>query len=174
MDIRRSWLLLVVMLLNPVAARAHGHTADAFLGYSFLDGSSLSGFRETFCVSVPWTTSTGVKHVSVVGDLGVRAGSHDNKDILQNAFMGGIRWQVAKSPDDQNLLFGQFLVGGVHSRGSAVRATDKAFGFSGGYEYDLRTEDGWAVRGQFDYLRSGGDNFAGFSAGIVYRFKHKP
>src|SRR5262245_52975393 len=103
MGIRRSWLLLVVMLLNPVAARAHGHTADAFAGYSFLDGSSLSGFHETFAVSMPWTTSTGVKHVSVVGDLGVRVGSHDNNDILQNTFMGGIRWQVAKTPLDKSV-----------------------------------------------------------------------
>jgi hypothetical protein len=173
MRIRRSWILLVVLLFNPVAAWAHGHTADMFAGFTFLKGSSLSGFHETFAVSVPWTTASGAKLFSGIGDLALRSGSHDGNDIEQNAYLGGVRCQFVNSPTAKSVPFAQFLVGRVHSRGSAVSETDTAVGFSAGFEYDLRTE-GWAVRGQYDYFHSGGDNFQGFSAGIVYRYKHQP
>jgi len=174
MRIRRPWLPVVVILLgDPRAASAHGHTADAFAAYSFLRGSSLQGFHESLAVSLPRSNPADVKHVSLVGDLGIRAGSHDGNDIDQNTFLGGIRWQFARTPDDKQVWFVQGLGGAAHSHGDTVRETDFALGLNGGYEYDLRTK-GWAVRGQVDYIRTGGDNFVGFSAGFVYRYKQQP
>lgn len=173
MRIRRSWVLALVMLLTPVSAGAHGHTADAFAGFSFTSASSLKGFHETYAVSWPLADQTRVKHVSVVGDLNLRVGSHNDNDVMQAAFAGGVRWQFAGSPTVKHVPFAQVLFGGMHTRGSAVRQTDPSLGFSAGYEFDLSLE-GWGARVQYDYAHSGGDNFNGFSAGLVYRYKKQP
>jgi hypothetical protein len=176
MRIRRFWLLASAMLLIPASARAHGHTADAFGGFSFTSASSLRGFHETYAVSWPLADPNAVKHVSVVGDLDLRVGSHKGNDVTQAAFAGGVRWQAVPSPTAKHIPFAQFLLGGMHTRGnahnsdSAVRQTDLSYGLGAGYEFDPSPE-GWGARVQYDYAHSGGDNFNGFSAGLVYRYK---
>jgi len=168
MWIRRSWLLAVVLVLYPVAARAHSHEADAFGGFSYANGSSLWGFRETYAVELP---AKGVKPWSIVGDLGLRGGTHDDRNVQQIVYTGGVRCEFVRSGEAKNIPFAQVLVGGLHNRGDAVRQSEFAVGFSAGYDYAPGgSKQGFGMRVQFDYLHGGG-NFPGVTAGVVYRYK---
>ena len=165
MRLRRCCLVLLLSLL-PTAAHAHGHVADVMFALAWANGSNLWGFRETYGIALP---STGVKHWTAVGDIGILFGEHNDENVAQLGFTGGIRRTFARSTETKNLLFAQFLLGAMHTRTTAENPTDFAVGFGAGYEY-APPDRAVAVRVQFDYLRSGERNFPGVSVGIVHRF----
>jgi len=167
-------------------ARADGHKADLYAGFSFGDGGSkITGFNQ----SLAWTLPSPKVHklTIVLPDMSVQFGGHDGKDLTQVAYMVGPR--VSLTPRySRHKLFVQGLFGGVYTNDGTVDAGNNPTGAIGaGYEafFHDRTEAdvkanrphlGLGFRVQVDYImRSDRDSFTRASAGFVYRFaKHYP
>jgi hypothetical protein len=169
--IRRSWLAVVLMLLlQPTLARAHDHTADLFGAFSFARASNLWGLHESLALTLP---SPSNRDLSLVADLSLHIGTHDDKDLTRVTFLGGFRYTLSGRRLLKHLVSFHALAGGVHDGGPAS-GTEPALALGGGYEYLPRGSEsaaGWGFRVQGDYVISGGENFPRLSAGIVYRIK---
>jgi hypothetical protein len=172
MRLRHGWLALAFALV-PIAAHAHGHTADVFAAFRYADGSSLRGGRATYAYVIPRSEPDAVRFWSLVGDVGFLFGEHDGVDVGQVALSGGIRATYARSTTAAHLPFAQLLLGGLHTQDGLLNPTDFALDIGLGYEWAPVARP-VSVRIQFDYVRSGGQNFPGFSVGIVHRFKKEP
>jgi hypothetical protein len=172
MRLRHGWLALMFALV-PIAAHAHGHTADVYAAFRYADGSSLRGGRATYAFVIPRADADAVRFWSLVGDLGFLFGEHDGLDVGQVSLGGGVRATYARSTTAEHLPFAQLLLGSLHSQDGLFNPTDFALDLAFGYEW-APVQKPVAFRIQFDYVRSGGQNFPGLSVGIVHRFKKEP
>jgi hypothetical protein len=167
MRIRLRWLVVVVLLLVPSAVRAHDHTADVFFSiWSYEHASNLFGLQGAYALTIP-----DVPHLSLVGDLAFHQGSHDDNDVTQTTYMGGIRYMFAEG-HTKHVPFAHVLVGVARRSGDLPSDTDLALAVGGGYEYlpnGDQSSGGWGIRLTADYI-AGGEGFPRVSAGFVFRF----
>ena len=173
MRVRRPWLV-VVMLLVPAVAGAHGHKADFYAAASRTTGSSLWGPQTTLSITSPIPTSLDM---SILGDFSAHVGEENSVDMTRLAFMIGTRWTASIRGNDKHLGYGQVLGGGVHDHVGGTDATHRALAFGAGYEFDPEGEDSaFAVRFQIEYVKvfGGGEDFPRTSVGIVYRVRRNP
>ncbi len=171
MRIRRPWLVVVVLLLTPAAASADDHTADFFGAFAFAHASKLWGIHTSLAIALPEVVH---QDLSLVADLTLHIGTHDEQDVTRVTYMGGIRYTPTGMRHPRHQVFGQVLGGGVHDGGPAT-SNKWALAVGGGYEYLFREKSrGWGVRGEVDrvFVRDRED-FLRVSAGIVYRIDHK-
>jgi Outer membrane protein beta-barrel domain len=125
------------------------------------------------------------RHVSVVAELaGEHAGSINSagESLSLVSYLFGPRYTF--TPRSRSVLFGQFLVGGVHGfdalfpQPSGSTVTPDAFAFAAGGGINLRLSRRFALRAiQADYFQTqlpndGNDrqNHFRISAGLVFRF----
>jgi hypothetical protein len=169
MRLRRTWLVLVLLLVAPTAASAHTHVWDIFFGPSYANASNLSGFHIAFALA-PAQDETS-KNLSIVADTSVHFGTHEQKDLTRVMFSGGLRY-TPHDATDRHLTSVQVLVGRVWDRNDF---DDAGFGVTFGalYEYLLSGYDGrgWAFRGQGDFVVNQVDKFPRLSAGLAYHWK---
>lgn len=172
MRMRSFWLVLVV-LLAPATAHAHRHDADLFAAFTFASASTLIGFHEQYSVPTPNPS----RNLSIVADLSIHHGEHDDADLTRITFLGGGRLSLGEwNPKHVPFLYA--LIGGVHDSGPALSGTSPAVALGGGWEYlpggttDPNKDAKWAVRVLADYVVTSDDkSFPRFSTGVVYRFK---
>jgi hypothetical protein len=181
MRIRRSWLVLGILLVS-TTARADDHRADWFGGLSGGRGSTLVGVHQSYALTL------GMPDFSVVvADFAVQFGSHNGSDVTQVPYMAGLRANFWKPDHKKHLFFAQVLGGGLYrnsgvtsGNGGAKSGNDGAIALGVGWEFlPARQESGgqtigdtWGIRVGFDYIFSIGefDNAPRLSVGVVYRF----
>jgi hypothetical protein len=161
-------LLLVVLLVMtmPRPAAADDHKADWSGGFSGAFASRLFGARTTLAFN-PKRDRT----FSIVADLSVHHGKHDNETITRTTNLYGVRLLAFSSADGavaKHAVSVQLLMG-VLSPGSG---DDKEAAGAFGFVYDYMPNDGGlGFRGQVDYvLPQHTAAFARVSTGVVYRF----
>jgi hypothetical protein len=164
---RLAWLVVVALIL-PARAYAHGHTWDGSGGPITTGGSTLYGFRGTLGITLP-----PVNHDwSALADFTNTFGNHDDKDVTQLSYMGGARRFL--NGNGERHLFSLHIVGGVVHRHEGETTTLKwATSFGGAYELIPRgVPYGWATRFQLDRTAvQDQKDFYQFSVSIVKRFQ---
>lgn len=118
----------------------------------------------------------------IFGDLGFYGGSTDvlglDFDANTQHYLFGPRLYFPLGERENVTPFGHLLLGGSHTSGSStaigVDDSDSAFTWGLGGGVDFRLAEKWAVRGQFDWLRTdffdNNQNDPRFGFGIVYRW----
>lgn len=111
MRIRLSWFVVafVVMLLMPAAARADGHRAGLFGGFSVAEGSVLNGANLTFDYA---GKDAAKKYFAVMADYSV----HDGDGFKRQIFTGGVS---ASRRFNRVVVAAHGLLGGVWGDGSS-------------------------------------------------------
>jgi hypothetical protein len=162
--VRKLMLLLGILLMLPLAARAQGF--NLYGGYSYLrldsspSASNLSGWDFAL-------TDNIIPAVGITADLSGAYGSINNvsgSDFHSFMFGPQLRFPAPVSP------FVRALVGGVHVGGGGVSGTSLAAGFGGGIDIHLNHFVSFRPV-QIDYIHShfnsqGQNNFR-YSIGLV-------
>lgn len=175
MAVRRSWLVLAVLLV-PAVARAGDHKIDVLVAPSYLRTSgsirSLGGWHVSGAATVS-------KHrwLSLIGDLSVHflPLDDDKRDLTQITFMAGPRFTIP-GPHHHMPFVHLVVLGAVHRDGGSQVGGTSAGVLAGGAGYDFAPGGNlnWATRFQVDYILPVSSDLKHswrFSAGALYRFK---
>ncbi len=173
MRVRRSWFLLLALLLFPSVARADDHRAEFYAAaFSFVPGSLLLGPHVTYAKTLEDILQG---NLSVVGDFSTHFGP-DDEEGKRVTYAGGVRYSFAKPNYPKLINTARVLFGAVYGKDSADDGTDPAFLF--GYELEYfpnrsKNQEGWGVRGQVDLVvpTRDRDEFWRISTGAVYRWR---
>lgn len=178
MRIRRSWLVLVVLLLAPAEARADDHTMDFSGGPSGKWGSNLFGFHGTFTLT-SLSPLEARKNFSLVPiDFSVHWGDDDEDEDNDNdekhiTFMGGVRYTFTWKDLQGGMPYMQILAGGIHTKINDVGDLEPALAIGAGWENIFGRVDQytgkWGVRVQGDYIVHAGQINPRLTVGVVRR-----
>jgi hypothetical protein len=181
MRIRRSWLVLVVLLVAPAGARADDHRMDFAFAPSFKRGSSLFGVHGAITLTALSPTVASQppdiarKNFSLVPlDFSIHTGDDDqDNDERHITFMGGVRYTFTWKEHQGGMPYMQILAGGIHSKINDVGDLEPALAIGAGWETIFgrspTTEGKWGVRLQGDYIVHDGQINPRLSAGVVWR-----
>lgn len=162
-------LLVLIALLFPSAAQAHGHRWDFSLAPSSADGSRLWGGRVSFGITNKVPANEDLSWLIDLTNLKDRDSS---QDITLMAYFGGLRYAVV--PTSKHLLMLHGLVGAIDKHQGATGRTDFAMMLGAAYEWVPRgLEAGWALRVQADHSfvpEKSVKGYTQFSVGVVKRF----
>jgi hypothetical protein len=186
MRIRRSWLILVVLLAAPAAARADDHRMDFAFAPSFKSGSNLFGFHGAITLTALSPTvaplpqdiaqkTIGRRNLSLVPlDLSMHFGDDDqDNDERHITFLGGVRYTFTWREHQGGMPYMQILAGGIHTKINDVGDFEPALAIGAGWDTIFgrgpTSEGRWGVRLQGDYIVQGGQISPRLSGGVVWR-----
>ena len=173
MRLKPVWLVVVALIL-PARVYAHGHTWDGSGGpIASGGGSVLAGVY--FGIGV---TLNGMvdNDLSFIGDVTNLKGKHDDQELTQLSYQGGVRYALnGRNHDDRRNLFTVHgLIGIVNRHLGAEDKTHFSGALGGGYEFDFKDDklpEGWAMRVQVDrQFVNDIKDFWRVSGGFVRRF----
>ena len=165
---RKRLCFVLVLLLGPTAAEAHDHIADFFVGYCHAAASKLPGVQFTVAKTFP-----AERKVTIFGDFNFNGGEHESVDIKRFVYLGGVRFTPAKKnwPVAPSI---HISAGSVVDNDGPQEGAKGALSFGGALDYMVgHHAKGLGARFQLDYVVNGGDNYARYSVGLVYRI-HEP
>lgn len=181
MRIRRSWLVLVILLIAPAGVRADDHTMDFYGGGSGKRGSGLFGFHGAITLTARLPTEAAAKpediarrNFSVVPlDFSIHKGDDDqDNDERHITFMGGVRYTFTWKEHQGGMPYMQILAGGIHTKINDVGDLEPALAIGAGWDTIFgrtpTTHGNWGVRLQGDYIVHGGQISPRLSAGVVW------
>src|SRR5688500_16979026 len=167
MRLRPLCVVVLILLLVPTAARAHGHVWDVAFGPTSAQGSSLWGARVSLGVTNKVPTNKNLSWLVDISDF--RDGK---RDITQFSQLGGPRYVLLDTPKQTLSL--HVLSGIVHTDRGATSNTSVPVTVGGSYEWVPRgATAGFAMRVQVDRSFVPEKNVKGYwqvSAGLVHLF----
>ena len=186
MRLRRSWLVLVVLLVVPAGARADDHRMDFAFAPSFKRGSSLFGFHGAITLTALSPTVASQppdiarRNFSLVPlDFSIHTGDDDDDDDDEDndkreiTFMGGVKYTFTWREHQGGMPYMQILAGGIHTKINDVGDLEPALAIGAGWENIFgrgpNNEGKVGVRFQGDYIVHGGQISPRLSAGVVWR-----
>lgn len=181
MRIRRSWLVLLTLLVFPAGVRADDHRMDFYGGGSGKRGSGLFGFHGAITLTAispevaPLPQDIARRNFSVVPlDFSIHVGDDDqDNDERHITFMGGVRYTFTWREHQGGMPYMQILAGGIHTKINDVGDLEPALAIGAGWDTIFgrsdKTEGYWGVRLQGDYIVHGGQISPRLSAGVVWR-----
>jgi hypothetical protein len=181
MRIRRSWLVLVTLLVFPAGVRADDHRMDFSGKFSFKSGSSLVGVHGAITLTalspeVPTLPQDiARRNFSLVPlDFSVNWGDDDqDNDERHITFMGGVRYTFTWREHQGGMPYMQILAGGIHTKINDVGDFEPALAIGAGWDTIFgrgpTSEGRWGARLQGDYIVHGGQISPRLSGGVVWR-----
>jgi hypothetical protein len=168
---RHAWLVVVALML-PSRAYAHGHTWDGSGGPIVTGGGSvLAGVYFGLGVTLQNMVDNDL---ALVGDVANLKGKHDDEELTQLSYTGGLRWAVnGRNADNRkHIVIVHALMGIMNRHLGADDKTHFTSTLGGAYEFTPRAApQGWGVRVQVDrqFTNDIKDTWR-FSTGFVRRF----
>ncbi|MGH9201087.1 MAG: hypothetical protein ACRD2A_07615 [Vicinamibacterales bacterium] len=181
MRIRRSWLVLVVLLVAPAGVRADDHRMDFWASPSFKRGSNLFGVHGAITLTALSPTVGSLppeiarRNFSLVPlDFSMHFGDDDqDNDERHITFMGGVRYTFTWREHQGGMPYMQILAGGIHTKMNDLGDLEPALAIGAGWDNIFgrspTSEGKWGVRLQGDYIVHGGQISPRLSAGVVWR-----
>jgi hypothetical protein len=171
-----SACLILVALLFPSAAQAHGHVWDFSFAPATATGSRLWGGRASIGLTSPRAPRPTLKRWSFLIDLTNLKGEHNSEEVTALSYLAGPRLVVLSN--DQHVLMLHGIAGIANKHQGATDRTDAAVTLGAAYEWvpkaTAKSHAGWAARIQVEQAFLPSKSATGYtqiSVGAVKRFE---